>query len=157
MAIDYGADKRAIDAVVGRFFGVFTNKNAEVVDLDTLREICLPDCVVIKTCGEPPASYGLSGFIAPRQKLLSEGGLVNFSEKEIWEKTEIFGSIAQRFCLYEKSGVLLGDRFEATGMKSIQLVKDVAGWRISSVAWDDERDGVSIPAKYTECVSGERT
>lgn len=153
MAIDYAAEKRGIDAVVAQFFAVFTNKDGLVVDLDTLRKFCLSDCVVIKTCGDPHAIYDLSGFIAPRQKLLSEGELVNFSEKEIWENTEIFGSIAQRFCLYTKSGVLMGERFEARGMKSIQLIKTVEGWKISAVTWDDERDGVAIPGKYAERVS----
>ena len=36
---------------------------------------------------------------------------------------------------------LSGQRFEAKGMKSIQLVNTEQGWRICSVVWDDERDG----------------
>jgi hypothetical protein len=30
-------------------------------------------------------------------------------------------------------------------MKSIQLANTEAGWRILSVVWDDEREGISIP------------
>ena len=31
------------------------------------------------------------------------------------------------------------------GMKSIQLIRTVGGWRISAAAWDDERDGLTLP------------
>ena len=37
-----------------------------------------------------------------------------------------------------------GTPFTARGMKTLQLVRTSAGWRISAVAWDDERDGVAI-------------
>jgi hypothetical protein len=29
-------------------------------------------------------------------------------------------------------------------MKSIQLVRTAAGWRITAAAWDDERPGVDL-------------
>jgi hypothetical protein len=144
----FDANKRAIDSVVARFFAVFTNKNGKTPNLVELKSICLPHCMVVKTCGESPVVYDLSGFIAPRKKLLNDGELVEFSEEELWERTDIFGNIAQRFSVYEKSGVLLGDRFETKGMKSIQLINTKAGWKISSVAWDDERTGTSVPSEY---------
>jgi hypothetical protein len=37
--------------------------------------------------------------------------------------------------------VLDGERFEAKGMKCLQFVKSSGRWLLSSVAWDDERDG----------------
>jgi hypothetical protein len=30
-------------------------------------------------------------------------------------------------------------------MKTIQFVRTADGWRISAAAWDDERDGLSLP------------
>jgi hypothetical protein len=35
-------------------------------------------------------------------------------------------------------------------MKSIQLINTEAGWKISAVAWDDEREGVFIPVIVDE-------
>ncbi len=142
-------EKSAIDAVVRKFFTTFTNTDGKEADLSILHTLCVPGCVIVKTCGETPTVNCLADFIAPRQDLLSSGKLANFSEAEVWENTQIFGSIAQRFCSYEKSGDHCGDRFDAMGMKSIQLVKTDDGWRISSVIWDDERDGVMIPPEFT--------
>lgn len=143
------ADKQAIDDVAGQFFAAFTNVENKAADLGKLRTLFLPSCVIVKTCGPSPTVYSLDQFIAPREKLLSGGRLVNFSEAEVAEQTFVFGGIAQRCCSYKKSGVLDGQEFEATGMKLIHLVKIGDDWKISSVIWDDERDGIRIPEQYT--------
>ncbi|MFT5501587.1 MAG: hypothetical protein ACI88G_001725 [Woeseiaceae bacterium] len=146
----YDVDKSAIDLVVNRFFSAFTNVDGKIVDLEDLANIFLPGGVIVKTCGESPAVCNLAEFIAPRRELLNGGDLQNFSEEEVWERTDIVGSVAQRLCVYTKSGVLSGQKFTSKGMKSIQLIKTEAGWKISSVAWDDEREGFSVPAAHEE-------
>ena len=35
-------------------------------------------------------------------------------------------------------------------MKTLQFVRTPAGWRISAVAWDDERDGLRLEPGYAE-------
>ena len=37
---------------------------------------------------------------------------------------------------------------ESDGIISTQFVKTTAGWRISAMAWDDERPGLTIPSRY---------
>ena len=32
-------------------------------------------------------------------------------------------------------------------MKTLQFVRTSDGWRISAVAWDDERDGQDVPVR----------
>lgn len=141
----YDAEKPAIDLVVNSFFSTFNNKDGKSVNLDCLADIFVPGGVVVRTCGELPSVQNLADFIAPRHRLLNNGELEEFSEEELWERTDIFGSVAQRLSLYMKSGILSGKSFQTKGMKSIQLVNTESGWKISAVAWDDERDGVSVP------------
>lgn len=81
--------------------------------------------------------YDLDAFIAPREKILTDGTLTEFSEWEVSERTEIFGSVAHRFSHYRKSGFLDGAWFEGSGHKTTQFVRTAAGWRMSSLAWDD--------------------
>jgi hypothetical protein len=138
-------NKAAIDQIVSTLFSSFNNRNGKLADLNSLSDIFLPNGAIVKTCGEPPTVLNLADFVAPRDILLNGGELEDFSEEEIWERTDIFGSVAQRFCLYKKSGALAGEKFETRGMKSIQLVNTESGWKIASLAWDDERSGVSIP------------
>ena len=128
------------------FFAAFTSGPDAAARLDGLRQAFLPEAVIVRTCGGPPAVYDVDGFIAPRQALLGGGTLVDFREWELSGHTEVFGDIAQHFCSYAKAGVQDGTPFSARGMKTLQFVRTPAGWRISAAAWDDERDGLAIEA-----------
>ena len=99
----------------------------------------------MRTCGGEPVVYDVDGFIAPRQTLLAGGTLTDFSEWELDGRTELFGDIAQHFGGYAKAGVQDGRPFTGRGMKTLQFIRTSAGWRISAAAWDDERDGLSVP------------
>ncbi|HEX6551016.1 MAG TPA: hypothetical protein VF117_10120 [Gammaproteobacteria bacterium] len=86
----------------------------------------------------------LEAFIAPREALLSNGTLTDFEERETAHHTQVFGNVALRSCTYAKSGVLNGVPFDARGAKVFQFIKGLSGWRISAVAWDDEREGFCL-------------
>lgn len=128
-------DHAAIGRVVQTFFAAFTSGGR----IDALREVFLPGAVIVRTCGDEPTVYDVEGFIEPRRALLAGGSLTGFREWELSGRTEIFGDIAQRFCAYAKEGVRDGTPFAARGMKTLHFVRTSAGWRISAVAWDDER------------------
>jgi hypothetical protein len=134
----------AIAAVVRTFFGAFASGPGVNERLDSLRAVLLPEAVITRATGNEPTVYQLEDFIAPRQALLSGGTLVDFSEWELSGRTELFGNIAQHFCSYAKAGEQDGTPFTTRGMKTLQLIRTSAGWRISAVAWDDERDGLAI-------------
>ena len=138
------ADREAIADLVRTFFAAFTSGPDSAARLDRLRSIFLPEAVIVATCGREPTVYGVDSFIAPRAALLSGGTLVDFHEWEVRGHTEIFGDIAQHFGSYAKAGVQDGTPFTGRGMKTMQLVRTSAGWRISAAAWDDERDGLEI-------------
>jgi len=132
-------DRLEIDALTARFFDLFTNKDGRVPNVKDIKSIFIPKGILISNTDETPVDYDLDGFIKPREEILTNGTLKNFCEKEISHSTEIFGNIAQRFSLYEKSGELNGERFETKGMKTIQFVKVKGEWKMSSVAWSDEK------------------
>jgi hypothetical protein len=76
--------------------------------------------------------------------LLAGGSLLAFVERELSERTEIFGSIALRSSTYTKSGVLDGTPFEGRGVKLMQLAKTADGWRLSALSWEDEPHGAAL-------------
>ncbi len=61
------------------------------------------------------------------------------------ETTELFGNVAHRFSPYGKRGVTDRGPIEVRGAISTQFVRTADGWRISSMAWDDERPGLELP------------
>ncbi|MEU2671640.1 GNAT family protein [Streptomyces sp. NPDC007164] len=132
--------KAELDRLTHNLFGAFTNTGGSRPDPGAVREVFIPQGTIIANTGgtdAEPVVYDLDSFIAPREKMLTDGTLTEFSEWEVAERTEVFGSIAHRFSEYRKSGVRDGERFEGSGRKTIQFVRTPTGWRMSSMAWED--------------------
>lgn len=130
--------KAELDGLMRAFLGAFTNTGGSPAHLDVVRDVFIPQGTIIKNIGAEPVVHDLDAFIEPRRKILSDGTLTEFSEWEVAERTEISGTIAHRFSEYRKSGFLDGQWFEGAGRKTTQFVRTPAGWRMSSMAWDDE-------------------
>ncbi len=133
------SDRVLIDEVTRQFFGAFTNINGKKPAIQHLKKVCIEQVVIINNNHQVPAIYSLESFIKPREELLTNGTLIDFSESEISHTTEIFNTIAHRFCEYKKSGILNGVEFYTEGMKTIQFIKLAEEWKISSIAWCDKK------------------
>lgn len=131
-------DRNEINKLTASFFDVFTNANRKTPNLKRVENIFIPNGILISNTNGNPEIYNLQEFITPREEILSNGTLTDFSERELSHKTDIFGNVAQRFCLYEKQGKLNGNSFDTKGVKTIQFIKVNQKWKISSVAWSDE-------------------
>ncbi|THA47276.1 nuclear transport factor 2 family protein [Streptomyces sp. A1136] len=129
--------KSELDALTAEFFGSFDNRGGRTADVGRLRRLFLPGGVIVKT-GPEFTVYTVEEFIEPRQRLLDEGRLVDFSEWETSERTEVRGDVASRFGDYRKSGTLDGAPFEGVGTKTLQFVRTPAGWRITALSWHDQ-------------------
>ena len=69
-----------------------------------------------------------------------------FYEVEIGRRIDRFGNIAQVWSAYEARAALDDAEPERRGINSIQLFNDPDhGWRIVSMIWDNEREGVELP------------
>ena len=133
------SDKAAIDEITAQFFDAFTNRNGTVPNVDCLHDLFAPQAVIVKNVNGCPVFYDVSGFIEPRKAILTDGTLADFREAEVSEDTQLFGTIAQRFCRYEKSWTTAeGKKHEGAGVKSIQFIHTSQGWKICSLTWDDE-------------------
>ena len=115
---------------------------------ERLRELAVPGAQLIKNSGDAPEPATIEEFIESRQALVDAGELTSFAEFETHAITEVFGGVAHRLSTYGKRGVANGAPFAAEGVISTQFVLTPAGWLISSMAWDDERPGLSIPQRY---------
>src|SRR3954454_9805539 len=93
-------DRAAIAELVRLFFAAFASGPGLSERLDAMRELLLPQAVIVRTCGGEPAVYDVDTFIGPRRELLSSGRLTEFSEWEVSGRSELFGDIATHFCSY---------------------------------------------------------
>lgn len=138
------ADALEIGRVATAFFALFSNRGGRRTNLRDLVDLCVPEAVFSKCVASSPEIQSLEAFIAPREALLADGTLTDFHETELSHRTDCVGNIAQRICVYEKSGNRMGVPFRARGAKVFQFVRTPKGWRIAAVAFDDERSDVPI-------------
>ena len=69
-----------------------------------------------------------------------------FYEIETGRRIDLFGNMAHAWSQYEARRSPDDADVERRGINSIQLFKDPErGWRIISMIWDNERDGVRVP------------
>jgi hypothetical protein len=134
-------------ALTAKFFDAVTFEPGERPTYDAIRDLFIPQGLLIKNIGEPDITT-VDQFIAPRQAVVDSGALTEFEERELAHITEVFGNVAHRMSTYSKSGIQDGQRFEARGVISTQFVFTPIGWRMSVMAWDDERPGVTLPVRY---------
>jgi len=136
----------ALGYLLTEFFHAVSFETGEMPQYQNIHALFIDVGLLIKNSGSTPEVSNVSQFIESRQALIDAGELTRFHEGELSETTEIFGNVAHRFSAYEKSGTMKGVPFETRGMISTQFILTPAGWRISSMAWDDERLGLSIPS-----------
>jgi hypothetical protein len=106
---------------------------------DEIRDLFVGGGKLIKNSGDAPEISTVDEFIAPRQRQVDAGELTSFEEVELDATTELFGNVAHRWSTYAKRGTLDGTAVDTRGAISTQLIRTPDGWRISSMAWDDER------------------
>ncbi|GIF41625.1 DUF4440 domain-containing protein [Actinoplanes xinjiangensis] len=147
-----GEDPQAVRAVletlIRRFFAAVSFESGQRPTYEVLHELFIEDGKLIKAGGARPEITTVQHFIEPRQRSVDSGELSAFHESETAEITEVFGDVAHRFSIYTKHGVLGGTPFTGRGMISTQFVRTPEGWKLISMAWDDERTGLTIPDRY---------
>ncbi|GAB3598033.1 hypothetical protein GCM10027446_27300 [Angustibacter peucedani] len=138
-------DEAEVADVVRTFFAGFTSGPDLDARLDGLRDLFVPGAVVV-----PPGGVvqDVASFVEPRRALLGGGSITRFREWEVRGRTDLLGDVAQHVCGYAKEWVQDGEHRTGRGTKSLQLVRTPDGWRISALAWDDERDGYVVPTPW---------
>ena len=142
-------DLAEIQQLMSRFLQAVSFRTGEQPAYGDLYELFIEGGTLIRNSSAAPEISSVDEFIRPRQETVDSGGLAWFEEVEVAEISEIFGNVAHRLSTYEKRGMMDGAPIEARGASSTQFIRTPNGWRMSSMAWDDERPGLVLPARYT--------
>lgn len=135
------ATQSQLQSLINAFFRAVSFERGQAPEYGAIHALFIEQGLLIKNTGEQPEISTVQQFIEPRQAMFDAGDLTCFNETELQHKTDVFGQVAQRFSLYGKSGTLKGVDFQARGMISTQFIYTPQGWKMSSMAWDDERAG----------------
>jgi hypothetical protein len=137
-----------LKALTDEFFRAVSFESGQRPAYARIRDLFIDDGKLIRNGAELPEISSVDDFIASRQRMVDSGALTSFEEVETAETTEVFGNIAHRFSTYEKRGTMHGEAIEGGGLISTQFIRTPSGWKLSSMAWDDERPGLAIPDRY---------
>jgi len=139
---------RELAALMQRFLECVSFEPGGAPTYAAICELFIDSGLLVKNSGTVPEICSLRTFIEPRQAAFDAGDLTRFRETELGSETVFFGDVAHRFSGYEKSGTLRGVSFEGRGLISTQFVRTSDGWRMSAMAWDDERTGLAVPERF---------
>lgn len=140
-------DFEAIGAVVDEMYAMISGP-AGPRDWSRQDHCFLPEARQIRTWidadGRPTMKLmGLDDYSRDTAPLFAEN---DFYEVEIGRRIDLFGNIAHVWSAYEARGAPDDAAPERRGINSIQLFRDPdRGWRIVSMIWDNEREGLEIP------------
>ena len=141
-------DADEVARLVEDFFDAFSSDGDLAGRMGRLRGWFHDDVRIVRTCGDDAVVYDADEFVQPRQALLSRADVVGFRERPMVAEIRVFGDVAHCFCSYEKEGRQGAADLGGRGMKTLQLLRTPAGWRIFSAMWDDERAGLEVPPDW---------
>jgi hypothetical protein len=141
-------DRAELEQLMIRFFRAVSFREGDQPAYSELHALFVDGGRLIKNSEAVPEISTLDEFIQPRQQMVDGGALAWFEEAELADITELFGHVAHRFSTYEKRGSMNGAEISARGAISTQFIRTPDGWRMSSMAWDDERHDLVLPARY---------
>jgi hypothetical protein len=141
-------DQAELEMLVGRFLRAVSFREGDQPAYGELHELFVEGARLIKNSSAVPEISTVDEFIRSRQAPVDSGALTWFQEVELAHITEIFGNVAHRFSTYGKRGTMDGAAIDVRGAISTQFIRTPSGWRMSSMAWDDERPGLALPTRY---------
>jgi hypothetical protein len=143
----------ALEALIDQFFRAVSFESGERPAYGNIHDLFVDGAKLIANSSEVPEISSVDEFIAVRQRMVDSGRLTAFEEVETGAITERFGGVAHRFSTYAKAATRDGEAIQGSGLISTQFIRTPGGWKMSSMAWDDERPGLAIPDRYKRSAS----
>jgi len=145
-----GLDASGIESLITDLYRCISGAAGQQRDWVRFRQLFFPGARLVRTGvdagGRPQArAMQVEEYIADTAGFFREA---DFFEVQVACLVERFGNIAQAFSTYEARRSPDEPQPERRGINSIQLYHDGRGWRILGIAWDNERPGLTVPARY---------
>lgn len=143
-------DAGSPEALVAEVYEIISGPADQERDWGRFRDLFQPDARIMAFTTLPDGSpqegvWTVEEFVAAASTFYAEDG---FWEREIWSRTERFGSVAHVFSTYESR---VGSRDSppvGRGINSVQMVRHDGRWWIAGIAFELEGPDRPIPGEY---------
>ena len=139
---------RAIDYITEDFYESLSFQDGELPDLETVLGLFYADGLLVNNSFGKPVTFTADTFVLALESQIAAGTLLQFMQRELYSKTEVFGKVAQRLSVYEYNFADHDIENLPRGISYIQFILVDDNWRITSMAWSDENENYQIPAEY---------
>ena len=134
-------------AITLRLYEVVSARPGER-DWESIRELYHPRATMVRTgVGEDGQPFVLAmtfdEYVNNVAELLSD---TEFSEIEICQEATVFGNVARVASVYEFNSRSSSTTRRGRGVNFFNFVNEGRGWKIMNIAWDNEREGLSLSA-----------
>ncbi|MDF2432396.1 MAG: hypothetical protein JWP44_2027 [Mucilaginibacter sp.] len=141
---------RAIDYITEDFYESLSFQDGELPDLETVRELFYDEGLLINNSFGKPIKFTAETFTMALESQIADSTVLQFMQRELYSKTEIFGKIARRVSVYEYSFADGDSGSLPRGINYIQYILFDDHWRITSMTWNDENENYQIPPEFVD-------
>ncbi|WP_207426308.1 hypothetical protein [Pedobacter sp. SYSU D00535] len=137
-----------IDLVIKEFYDCVCFNPEHYPKYDRLQELFYGDGKLMNCNYEKPLDFTVASYTQAVMHQIEEGNSTFYVQQEISDITEVFGRTAQRISVYEYSFEAEAIQPWKRGVNYVQLIFAEGKWKIVSMIWSDEKEGVTIPETY---------
>ena len=136
--------RQQVGRLVQAFFDAVSFAPDRAPRYEALHELFVAQGLLVNNAGDAPEVMPVAAFVRSRQASYDGGGVTRFEVVELADTTELFGNVAHRASAFVRRGLRDGQPFELRGMIFLQCLHTPQGWKLASVAWDDQRPGQGL-------------
>lgn len=134
------ADDEAIDTLMSDLYRVISFEEDGEPDWARMAELFSPHARITRVTPEGIDYYDLAGFQDMARELVEVGVYLSFHEYELRRHVTVFGGVAHVLSAYATKQSKQASEPFARGLNSLQLVRELDGWRVLSLFWDEESE-----------------
>jgi len=138
-----------LDHLTESFYECTSFNTEHYPQFDQLQELFYGDGKLMNCNYDEPMDFTVQSYVQAIMRQIEEGNASFYAQQEVSDITEVFGKTAQRISVYEYSFTAENTQPWKRGVNYIQYVLTDEGWKIISMIWSDEKEGVAeIPPTY---------
>lgn len=132
---------RTITQTVNEFYSCMSFDRGEHLSPEGLQDLFIQNAILTSCNNNQSVRLSVPAFIESLKEKVSKQFFPYVIIREVSNKTDVFGKIAQCFSTYE----FRTETQSCFGINSIQLILIDGSWYITSMAWQDETETIKIP------------
>ena len=137
-----------IDSLITQFYKSFSFNDGAWKDAEKSKGFFFDQGRIVANLGDTPQNWTLKQYITNVRERITQQSVISIEEKEIFQKTDVFGKVAQRLSTYEIHSKTKDKEIIKNGVNMIQLLKVNGEWKVYSLIWDRESAQQKIPAEF---------